>query len=197
MKQINRLISLGFIPFLSILAGCPGTSSSPDSGPPDAPHTGIVEIGTGTTAFESLANEDELTLWAGPQGGHHFIVHARIREMEPGDWRQPSLPGNPTTRFYAFDEQDTQVDLDLPPYALGYREEQGDKWQYLPSGRLLRTEESMVPAIDGQRVRLLVRVEDANGVIAVDERWIVAREFDPEDVDAGPGDPSVDAGVGR
>ena len=173
-----------------VFFGCspPGGGGDRDA----AMDAGTVELGAGSIVFEPLADEDELILWAGPQGGHHFIVHARIKDMVAGDWERPGLPGNPITAFMAFDENDRQVDLMVPPYALGYRD-RGDEWMYFPSGRFLRTEEAYVPELFGHRIRVVVEVQDANGVRARDERWIVAVHEPDLDSDAGPA--SGDAGL--
>lgn len=193
-QAFNHLLRIGICSVaLGALSGCSGASQAPDAGRDAPATTARVEIGTGTVEFEPLADGDELILWAGPQGGHHFIVHARIQNLSPGDWQQPSLPENPTTRFLAFDEAGVQLDLSLPPYALGYRDI-GDEWLYLPSGRFLRLIEAEVQRLFGTRVRIRVEVEDADGNTASDERWIVAV---PETVaaDAGPIDaPPADAG---
>jgi hypothetical protein len=189
-KPLNHLILIGFF---GVLGGCSGSGGAIDAARGDGLESvGTVEIGTGTVDFESMVDDDELTLWAGPQGGHHFIVHARIKDLLPGDWEQPSLPENPSTTFSAFDEAGGQVDLELPPYALGYRD-RGDEWNYLPSGRFLRLSDDAVPRLWGARVRIRVDVQDANGVAAWDERWIVA--VPDSTVDAGvPDAQPADAG---
>ena len=173
MRHHIPSIPLFFSLALGFFAGCPGGGTgTPDAAPPDGPAiTGIVELGTGTTQFQSLVDEQELTLIAGPQGGYHFIVHARTQEIEPGDWERPSAEGNPITLFSAFDEDENQVDLMLPPYALGFRD-LGDDWWYLPSGRFLRVENDLAPLLIGTRLRIEVFIEDADGAIARDQRWV-------------------------
>jgi hypothetical protein len=179
-------ISLHYFSMLALfVGGCMGGGGDP--GPAE------VELGTGTVAFETLAAEQELELLAGPQGGHHFIVHARASGIAPGDPTMPGLLGNPATMFQVWSEGGEQLDLRFPPYRLGYVHH-ADDWQYLPSGRILQVIEDRVVELYGQRVRIAVRVQDAEGRVAVDERWVVAvEERDPPDFgDAGVG---VDGGL--
>lgn len=166
-----------FIASASLGCGGPGSGPGDDaSGIADGNSDGAaVEIGTGTTAFEPLAAEQRLTLYAGPQGGHHFIVHGRMMGMEPGDPRRPGAEDNPSTAFRAFEEGGERVDVMVPPYILGYRDE-GDDWHYLPSGRLLIIEEERVASLFGQRVLIQIHVRDAHGRVAMDQAWVVAAE---------------------
>ncbi|HTM19982.1 MAG TPA: hypothetical protein VL172_05730, partial [Kofleriaceae bacterium] len=126
-------------------------------------------------------------LHAGPQGGHHFIVHARASGLIPGDPEQPGQEGNPDTLFKAFDEDGTQIDVMFPPYVLGYGDTH-DGWFTLPSGRILQVSEDYVPTLVGTRVRITVDVQDVVGTTGADERWIhVIEELNPPDGgDAGP-----------
>ena len=76
----------------SITAGCGFQGrGGPDDAGPDVTlvESGTAELGTGAEGFQPLVDEQELGLWKGPQGGYHFIVHARMQEMAPG---QPDVP---------------------------------------------------------------------------------------------------------
>jgi hypothetical protein len=166
---------------LAAAGGC-GDDSGP-SGP-----TGTAELGTGTTEWEPIADRGEpgLDLFAGPQGGHHFVVHARIRGMAPGD---PELPGqitNPSTRFAVFRSDGVQVDLMFPPYRLGYIEHP-DGFHHLTSGRILQVHEEVVADLIGEVVRITLSVEDADGVTDQDERTVTVLEGPPVELppDAG------------
>ena len=136
---------------------------------------GQAELGTGTTSFEPLVAEQEFGVIAGPQGGFHFIIHARIRELEPGDPLLPGDPGNPRTLFGAYDVNGERLDPAFAPYRLGYVQAQGG-WYELASGHILVIDNSHVPGIYGQRVRITVDVTDRDGRSARDERWIRAVE---------------------
>jgi hypothetical protein len=130
-----------------------------------------VELGTGTVDFEPLDDGDGLVVVAGPQGGYHFIVHARATGLVPGDPTMPGIPDNPRTWFSAVLDGE-EIDFEQSPYRLGY-EQDGD-YQVLPSGRILRILNEVVPDIHGQEVVIRVRVEDKEGDTAEDERTILA-----------------------
>lgn len=133
---------------------------------------GLVELGTGTTDWEPLTENQELELHAGPQGGHHFIVHARIHDMLPGDVSVPGALGNPTTQFEAQDADGTEVNLFVPPYRLGY-EDGGDGFDYMASGHLLVIDEAYVEQLYGTQVTITVYVADASGVASRDTRTVM------------------------
>jgi len=144
--------------------------------PPDAMETpDLVELGTGTTAWEPLTQNQELPLYAGPQGGHHFIVHARIKDMIPGDVAVPGELGNPITKFQAFDSEGIEVNLFVPPYRLGY-EDGGDGWDYMASGHLLVISETEVDRLFGATITIEVYVTDAADTASRDSRSILVVE---------------------
>lgn len=179
-----RLGVIALILLGTLTLACGGGGGKPDSGV--APGDAWVELGTGTTSFEPVAADSDLTLVAGPQGGHHFIVTARIRGLQPGD---PAMPGtiyNPSTRFTVWSEDGEQLDIDPPAYRLGY--EQADDGMFvLPSGHIIQVREEEVAALYGGRVKLRVEVEDSTGASASDERWV--RPMEDTSV------PNGDAGV--
>lgn len=175
------------------LLGMPLVGCSDDDGP--MTEAAIVELGTGTIEFMPLADDDPLEIIAGPQGGHHFVVHARAQNIIPGDAAIPGLQANPRTVFAAFTEAGEQFDLMFPPYTLGYRRVD-DTWFALPSGRILQVEDALVPEIIGQRVRLTVRVTDAAQKSGTDEVWVQVIEGQIPDNDGGlDGDAGIDGGV--
>ena len=181
------------VTMVGLLAGCPGGDDDPD-----ANLNVRVELGTGTVDFEPLAADQDLELIAGPQGGHHFIVHARMQGMIPGDPAMPGLIGNPATSFRVFDEGDNQIDVMFPPYKLGYAPSESDPgWLVLPSGRILQVEESLALGLYGTRVRIDVRITDATTASGLDERWVTVIEGELADGDGGvPRDAGpADAGV--
>jgi len=143
-----------------ILVLCAAGACGDDGGPPIDAGIGEVELGTGVDAFEPLVS-DQLELFAGPQGGHHFIVHARIAGFLPGDPTMPGSVDNPATTFAAF-SADVQIDLRLPPYRLGYVE-QSDGTFDLGAGRILQVDEAVVPDLYGAQVTLTVQVVDPAG----------------------------------
>lgn len=171
--------------FLATSAGCGGG----DGGKPDSavtPADAWVELGTGTSAFEEVAPDSELVLVAGPQGGHHFILSAKMHGLQPGDPANPGTVYNPSTRFSVWSEGGEQLDVDPPPYRLGY-EEVADGVYALPGGHIIQVREEEVDALYGGRVKLRVEIEDAAGAKVTDERWVVPI--------VDPLEPGGDAGV--
>jgi hypothetical protein len=190
----RRFLRLAFVACL--FGGLPACGD--DGG---GPGPGIaIELGTGAVDFEPLAPDQDLELIAGPQGGHHFILHARARGIIPGDSSRPGLPENPATVFEVWlDER--QVDPMFPPYRLGYVES-NEGWLAMPSGRIITVIEGEAADLVDQRLRLRVTVTDAVGHEASDEVFIHAIEdANPPDgdggmPDAGPEDAGTpDAGL--
>ncbi|MFO0739612.1 MAG: hypothetical protein U0270_27185 [Labilithrix sp.] len=68
-----------------LAASCEGTNGdppapSPPVAVPDTPDSLTVELGTGDTAFEPLAEQGEVALVFGPQGGYHVWTAVRVRD---------------------------------------------------------------------------------------------------------------------
>lgn len=137
-----------------------------------------IELGTGQVEFEALEEMQGLVLVAGPQGGYHFIAHARIQALEPGISSMPGLQLNPLTQFFVYREDGTRIDTQSPPDRLGYKLADDD-WYTLPSGRILGIDQQLVeeqdllPALYSERVRLRVEVLDADGISASAETWVI------------------------
>jgi hypothetical protein len=180
------------------LAGCSNDAGSGD----DAGPVVTAELGTGMFTFERLADGQPLDLISGPQGGFHFVVHARMRGMTPGDPRQPGLPGNPTTFLRALDENGVRIDV--PEIRqLGYAPDpQVAGWYALPSGRILLIDNLVARSLYGRPVTIELQIQDSSGRMAADTARITAIAFPPDagpgrpdPIDAGPDDPGrVDAG---
>jgi hypothetical protein len=131
----------------------------------------VVELGTGPEEFEAMIPEQELGLIAGPQGGFHFVVHARVQGLDPGIVNQPVT--TPRTFFSVFDEAGNQISWpDTPPYRLAY-ESRPDGWWQLPSGKVCLILNEVVPDIYGTRVRIRVEVIDRTDRVDTDERWVL------------------------
>jgi hypothetical protein len=176
-----------------VVASCGTSGGGPDAGPL------AIELGTGAEeGFEPIVDGQELGLVTGPQGGFHFLVHARAKGIAPGDPARPGQPDNPRTVFSAFVDdgtQEIQMDLMNPPYRLGYVTE--GEWQVLPSVRILQLDlaPADVEAFYGTEVKITLRIEDSEGRVGTDERTVIARPYCDlhdcgglPDGDAGPGD---------
>jgi hypothetical protein len=163
MTRLSAVIQPAAGCFFAMLLGACGTAPDPGGGPIS------VELGTGSTEFQALGEGDDLGLITGPQGGHHFIVNARARDLEPGDPFDPSASGNPHTVFLAFDAAGDRIDLGIADYTLGYVAE--DDYYVLPSGRLLLMSEDALPAY-GDLLSIRVELSDASGEAAAQELTI-------------------------
>lgn len=192
--QLTRGVYVATLFLLAGAAACAGGDDAPQTpGPADArvpdpnapdarplcyggggtPTPGAeVELGTYDDGFIALAEEQELPLHAGTQGGFHFFGHARIRGLSAGDPEQP-LEANPATNFRAFTEDGTDITLRPCTFPLAYELDASGNY-VLPYPPILQISRYEVPAIYGQRVRILVEVIDAEGRYARDERWVIA-----------------------
>lgn len=167
---------------LAALAACG------DDAPPAECNAGgaSAEVGSGTVEFEPLAADAELEMIAGPQGGHHFILHARMRGLDPGDPTRPGDSSNPRTQFTIERTGGEQVQLDQPPYRIGYAAG-ADGFAELPSGRIVPFVEDLVAELDGERLRVTVEIVDRDGACARDDAEVTAVLGPPLGApDAGP-----------
>jgi hypothetical protein len=180
---------LAAVLFAAAGVGCDYLDTDPDpevepdalscfaGGVPDgAEVAGEVEVGFGQTSFASIEPDQELTLYAGIQGGYHFFAHSRIQGLEPGDPQVTTNPGNPHTLFTAYDEDGERVDIHTCGTRIGYI---GDTDQAdLRSGRLLMIRRQIAEELYGNRVRLVVEVFDSEGRYATHEAWVTAARED-------------------
>lgn len=148
-------------------AGCEGIEPGGESGE--------VEIGTGYEGFEPLA--DDIAIIAGPQGGFHLNLNARVRGLDLGDPGDLLDPENPSTLFGIYTAQGGErLDVDACPVRVGYQAV-GDQG-VLPRGVSVVFDvadvEELVPLYD-EPVLVRVEVLDAQGRYAADERSIVVR----------------------
>lgn len=155
-----------------LLLGCDGAAGEDasvpagDAGPPS------VEIGTGFTEFEPIAEGGDLEFTLGPQGGFHFLASLRARGVRPGNPDDRMDPGNPTTTFRAF-VGDRRVDLMASSYTQGL--EPGlEPGTYEMVGRLLILDIDQCADIQGMTVRVEVEVVDVAGARVTDERTVTA-----------------------
>lgn len=190
MRRVSPVISAWlWVAMAAPLAGCgdgpvPG-DASPTPIVPDA-RSAAVEMGSDDGGFVRLLAEQSLPLLEGIQGGHHFLLHVRIRGLEPGEASRPGSPGNPATGFSAFDEGGDQVDVMASPYRLGFVSESGGWFAWLHP-RTLIVLDDRVSSIDGRRVRLRVEVTDSRGQSVFDEVWVRAEVVPLRDASADPG----------
>jgi hypothetical protein len=199
-------LAVAFSVLVSLAApACGGGDASPDAPPDgaasDAPDARPVCYSGGGTptpgaevdvgafrdgiGYAPLQENDELTVYAGGQGGHHFFLHARIRGMSPGDRDEP-LETQPATWFTAYREDGTDINVLPCVYPLAYEKNEDGDW-VLPYSPLSLIAGGQVPGIYGKRVRIKVEVMDGEGRYATDEQWVIAVPQE-EAPDAGPPD---------
>lgn len=169
------------VPVLGVAGGCGGGSDLPEVARCEVsePTPGATaEIGTGEVSFEPLTDGQPLQIHTGMQGGFHFVAHARMTGMDPGDVNQPGEPINPETTFCAFREDDrTPVHLQPISYLIGY--EPDGAGYALPSGRFLQLSSAVAPDLAGTRIVVSIAVRDPSGVHAYSERVVTASDAAP------------------
>ena len=172
----------------SALSGCGEGGAARDARPAlfDGP---AVELGTGIESYEPLVAEQALPFFEGIQGGYHFFLRARIRDLDPGMRGRPGLPGNPATTFSVFDEDGERVDEQPIGFRLGYGES-GDGWYELPNERAVFLVMERISAIRDSRARIHVEVVDSEQRSAAAEVWVRPYEVPLEPLDAGVAGPT-------
>lgn len=150
---------------LALGCGC-GSPGRDDAGSPDAPAPEPrVELGTGRSTFVPI--DGELELVAGPQGGWHVDVCARMWHLRADGLRityEASRAGVPLH---------VPIELELDSRHLRH---DGDHW--LRRGDVLQLAIASPAEVVGAELELRVRVEDRAGAAAEDARtaMIVDRE---------------------
>jgi hypothetical protein len=168
------------------VAAC--TSEPDDSDEPDMPGCwplkssmpdGSVELGTGFDTYQPMPSALELVY--GSQGGFHFEVRARIRDLEPGDTIDVLSPRNPLTRFQAFYETGEPIEPNMKPDScgllLGYAPANDGDGFIFPPGQV-RFPDGVISGIFDKEYRVVVEVIDAFGRYARDEKLVVAHAPD-------------------
>jgi hypothetical protein len=171
------------------IAGCGASDEPPPSvcWPEGATPGGEVDLGTGSLAFEPLADGDPLIVVNGPQGGNHVLLHARVRNLEGGDPAERSTL--PYTRFSLFRADGSQIAVASCGSQLAYSEP-ADDWLSLQYGRFVIVLQAAAAEIVDEEGRAVVEVVDCEGRYATDERTVrLVAEPEPEpepEPDAGP-----------
>jgi hypothetical protein len=138
---------------------------------------GEAVLGTGYEAFEALG--DELAIIAGPQGGFHLNLNARIRGLEFGSVDDLLDPNNPSTAFAVYGaDTDERRDMAECAVRLGYRPEQADEFGVLQRGVSVildvASETELEPLL-AEPARLEVDIVDAEGRYTRDQRTVTLR----------------------
>ena len=105
----------------ALLVAALGACAADVPGDPVAPGEAGLELGTGQTAFEPLADGDAADVYMGLQGGMHFFGSVRVHGISPGDRTRPrNADYQPTTRFVVTRGAETlaEVEQTLPLTAI-------------------------------------------------------------------------------
>ncbi len=151
-----------------LLTAC---AAPPDTGTGDAgPSDARVQLGTGTSSFVEIPDGDaELELVAGPQGGWHVFLTARMWNLDV-DGVHVAYEAFPAggTEVVSFP---TELDLTARRFV-----REGDHW--LRAGDFLQLRIAAPADVVGSELDLRIRVQDPEGRVAEDVRraTIVDRE---------------------
>lgn len=151
-----------------------------------------AEIGTGMVDFEPIADGERFPLIAGPQGGHHFVLHSRMSGLAPGDVSNPGDPDNPSTFFMVINENGDRVEFLSEPYTFGY-EEAEDGWLKIRSARIVVVVQSMIDTLIDRPVRLRLEIQDVDGRVAMDEVLVDVFEVPLPDAATGAPGPRAES----
>ena len=156
---------------LSWLLACSGVSPQPEDVELAA------SIGTGDWEWQDLEDGDGIPVIMGPQGGYHLLGSVRVSGVAAGDSRDLSDPGNPTTTFSVWHSGENLTERavfveGLDPIlddTIGYRHEMLGRFAILSIGH--------DSELDGEEIRFHVRVEDVDGRVVEDERFLLAYPY--------------------
>ena len=153
---------------MSGLLACSATSSAPEDVEPTA------LIGTGDWEWQELEDGDGIPVIMGPQGGYHVLGSVRVSGIAAGDSSDLSDPKNPTTTFSVWHSGENLSERaifveglePIPDDSLGYRHEM--------LGRVAILSIDHDSELDGEEIRFHVRVEDVEGRVVEDDRFLLA-----------------------
>lgn len=143
-----------------------------------------LTIGLGLATFEPLLADQTLEIIAGPQGGAHLEMHARMSGLSPGDvndaWGR--APHTLVTIENEAGDRLTALDCTFPqPYV-----ENGDGTYQLVSGRIILIRSNYLGDLNGSRALVRMEAQDPEGRYAIVEQYVnLIDPFDTSSKDAG------------
>lgn len=147
-----------------LFLGC-GDPAPADAGPrADGASSDVrVELGSGTSAFETIPEAAELELISGPQGGWHVWVTARIwdERIDGLIISYEAVPVGSTARI----TMPTELMLNSSRVV-----REGDHW--LRAGDFTVFDITGPPGVVGMQLVLTVRIRDTAGNMAEDSRTV-------------------------
>ena len=162
-RPVRRLL---FVFVMTTLLGCP----------PGGPVEPSILLGSGEVEFELVEDGQVLQVIQGPQNGFHVLGSLLVQGLQTGDPNDLSNPFNPTTSFDVFHEGDSVILIE--PFTQGLDEAPAvdAPWSHQLVGRFVALDIAADDVLDGEVVTISARVDDVNGLSAVDE---VTVELEP------------------
>lgn len=167
-------------PLWLLLAACAGgdEGTPSDTGPTIPDYDPEVELGTGETAFEPLADGETAFVVFGPQGGYHITGALLARGVDPGNPEDLADARNPLTTFQILVDGTPVSGLlgdEVVDYKQGLEDVPGDPGVFQLVNRRVFLDITSDDELDGVEIVMSVEVEDADGVVVRDERTLIAR----------------------
>ena len=147
---------------LKLVALCLSLSGCADNGLAE------VELGTGEIAFEPISEGQDLELIRGPQGGYHFLVSIRTKNLVGGDRGDLGNPTNPTITLDVVHDGESLIIIGPITQGLDAAPVSERPFTHQMTGRFAIVDVADDEQLEGEIVTLSVVVEDSEGVIVED-----------------------------
>ena len=147
----------GKTPTLALLALAAFLAACTDSGLPG------VELGTGEIAFEPISEGQALELIRGPQGGYHFLVSIRTKNLVGGDRGDLGDPTNPTITLDVVHQGESLILIGPITQGLDSAPASERPFTHQMTGRFAIVDVTDDEQLEGEIVTLSVVVEDSEG----------------------------------
>ena len=127
-----------------------------------------VEIGTGELSFERISEGQDLELIRGPQGGYHFLVSIRTKNLVGGDRGNLGDPTNPTINLDVVHNGESLILIGPITQGLDTAPASERPFTHQMTGRFAIVDVTGDEQLEGETITLSVVVSDSEGVIVDD-----------------------------
>ena len=127
-----------------------------------------VELGTGEIAFEALEAGQDLEVIRGPQGGYHFLVSIRTKNIVPGDRGNLGDPTNPTITLDVRHNDESIIVIGPITQGLDPAPISQLPFTHQMTGRFAIIDIQWDDDLDGETVTLKAEVSDTDGTVVED-----------------------------
>ena len=127
-----------------------------------------VEIGTGEIAFEPLLPGQDLEVIRGPQGGYHFLVSLRTKNIVPGDRGNLGDPTNPTIILDVLHGNESIILIGPITQGLDLAPASELPFTHQMTGRFAIIDIQWDDELDGETITLKAEVSDTDGTVVED-----------------------------